>query len=101
MTEYKFLCPRCREILNEFGECWMETKDYYISVRGRETIEYTEGNFVDEKLVEVFCPVCGESFTGYRGKDFLVEIMDDGDIQPYGEYWMEHKVEFERIKAEL
>jgi len=100
MVEFKFLCPKCGKLLDEFGDYWMEKTIYYVRPRNDGSVECFNTDTISDKRIETFCPECDSSFE-YEPEDFLVMITDDDDIIPYGFYWIKHKDDFVKIKAKI
>lgn len=100
MGEYKFLCPRCHKLLDEFIDYYVEKKDYYAVINKEGEIEYVDSKEIDRRHISSFCPECDYGLECYSS-DLIVWVTDDGDIEPIGYYWLEHKELLAEIKAKM
>jgi len=100
MVEYKFLCPRCKKLLDAFVDLYIENVTYWAEITEIGDIEYYDRDENDSEHIGSYCPECDANFSRYA-EEFVVKITDDGTIEPIGEYWLDHKEEFEKVVSEL
>jgi len=102
MVEYKFLCPRCKKLMDDFGESFNEINNYcvYLNEVGFEEYKYISTG--DGEWVLTYCPEpgCGFDTEKYRAVDFIVKV-DGNKIEPHGDYWRENEDRLKEIIKEL
>ena len=96
---FYFLCTMCGKLTKTMKEWYEEIKEY--SVKSGEVLDYMpEPDPSGAEHLKTICLECEAEFENYTAREFLVKV-ENGKIEPYGDYWLDEMLEFEEVAKKL
>jgi len=98
---FKFLCPKCGKLVDRLSVVADETNEYKVGIDGFGETVWELDEVISSECAVVHHYDCDFETHEWRPDDFLVEIDDDGNIKPVGDYWSFFKEDFKRLTENL